>query len=159
MASVYWKHILPTPQRNNRGFGLRFGGGLLCPFDLFLPDIHGVSAAMFSQPRRPNEAVWFAAFQRTTHLEGSIEARPLLPLPPFLCATSVAAGWGALHQLWGIGPADFDAAVLLYLYTKSPEQQEQILLTFAAIGIRLLFKSGDPPPPGRWVGPGPDPSG
>eukprot|EP00667_Euglena_gracilis_P002611 EG_transcript_2613 len=49
-----------------------------------------------------------------------------------------AAGWGALHQLWGIGPADFDAAVLLYLYTKSPEQQEQILLTFAAIGITSL---------------------
>lgn len=44
-------------------------------------------------------------------------------------------GWTALRELWGILPSNLDEAVLTYLARKAPAEQEQILLSFAAIDL------------------------
>eukprot|EP00667_Euglena_gracilis_P004571 EG_transcript_4595 len=49
-----------------------------------------------------------------------------------LAKKAISAGWEALDKVWGIQKEDLDDAVLMYLSTKTPRQQEHILLTFAA---------------------------
>ena len=49
-------------------------------------------------------------------------------------------GWLALREIWNIAPDMFDEAVLSYLHSKSPSQQEQILLSFAAIDLSTVNK-------------------
>eukprot|EP00668_Euglena_longa_P005717 GGOE01006748.1.p1 GENE.GGOE01006748.1~~GGOE01006748.1.p1 ORF type:complete len:491 (-),score=85.80 GGOE01006748.1:658-2103(-) len=49
-----------------------------------------------------------------------------------LSRKAISAGWEALEKVWDIRKEDLDDAVLMYLGTKTPRQQEHILLTFAA---------------------------
>ena len=49
-----------------------------------------------------------------------------------------ATGWEALRIIWNFGPENLDHAVLTCLNTKSPRQQEHILLSFAAIDLSYV---------------------
>jgi len=81
----------------------------------------------------PTSLARWKPFGHTDRWNCSQQVFELVRTSPLL-RSSFTSGWAALLQVWGIGPADLDVGILFDICAKTPIQQEQFLLTFAAIG-------------------------